>query len=1183
MSEKRSLLYKTVVREFYLLITITIFGCAQNKPDQHDAFKKENAQKPSVSVTAKAPFVTLLDTCPSPRTIVIPQKASDSYVIKTEDGSKTIQLLPPETRSVGYFVSMQNFTTKDGLTHNNVGRACIDKHGNLWFCTWTGGVSRYDGKSFTNYTTVQGLVSNSVTSVYEDRAGNMWFGTDGGGVSRYDGKSFKSYTTAQGLADNLVPAITEDKNGNIWFGTGRGICQLDRDGKSFHNDTNVPGFRGDNVSCMLQDKSGNIWFGTWNNGGVTCYNGKSYSNYTAADGLANNSVISICQDTDGNIWFGNANGQISLLDGKKKIPAEKPNFTSYIIADGLSASIQAITEDKNGNLWFGTGGSGAFRLDRDKKSNPGKESFTSLSTRQGLSNNNVTSILADKSGNIWFGMDDGGLSLLKHDLKSLTSLTINETLLHSGVSCALEDKAGNIWLGTLGEGALRLGRDGKSLTRYTTFQGLPANGVIGILQDKKDNVWISTFGGICCLGSDGKSLTRYTAAQGFPENYVQKILEDNHGNLWFGRSIGGAYRFNPDTKSVTRYTTDQGLPDSATNIFEDTKGNIWIGTSRGLSRLGPDGKSLASYTIEHGLTNNLVTSTLEDKNGNLWFGSDGGGVSRYDGQSFVSFTTAQGLPADQVRDIAMDKEGVIWLGTDKGLTAIKGFVPEIKDTLDDSGLRNLPPSNELSNAELERNFKPVFEIYNTKTGYPIEGITSNLLFTREGIIWTGIDSREKTLRFDYNSIHENPNPADVLIQSIKINNEIISWYDLSHNEEKTENFTKTPNGIEEVALFGKLLDEDQRQAMREKFSAIKFDNVSRFYPLPVNLVLPYGYNNITFEFRAIEPARPGLIRYQYMMEGYEKAWSPVSDKTNATYGNIHEGSYTFKLRAQSPDGVWSSPVTYGFKVLPPWYRTWWFIIIAVGCLGTLFYLVIRWRLQQKFRLKLERSEKEKQLANLRHKTGELEMQALRAQMNPHFIFNCLSSINHFILKNDSEMASEYLTKFSRLIRMVLNNSKIPLINLEDELEMLRLYIDLERLRFNNTFDYSINFYNHFDISSIFIPPLLLQPFAENAIWHGLMNKKEQGLMEVAFELDNGVLNCYITDNGIGRKNAETLKSKSPEKQKSMGMQITAERLALFNSDAEQTIFRVEDLVDASGRAAGTRVTLKIRYRETSGV
>jgi hypothetical protein len=635
---------------------------------------------------------------------------------------------------------------------------------------------------------------------------------------------------------------------------------------------------------------------------------------------------------------------------------------------------------------------------------------------------------------------------------------------------------------------------------------------------------------------------------------------------------------------MTRYATAQGLVHNVVwTIIEDKEGNLWFGTDGGVSRLTRE-RSFTNYTTAEGLAGDDVRSIFQDSSGNLWIGTWGGGVSRYDGKSFTSFTTTHGLSNNRVKDVVMDKKGMIWLGTEKGFTILKGFVQDTKGTSNPSGQRNLQPSNELSNSELERNnFKPVFEIYNSKTGYPIEEISSNLLVTQEGIIWAGTGSHERTIRFDYNSMHKSPDSPNVFIQSVKINNEVISWYDLSDDAEKTDSFMKTPNGIEEVTQFGRILDEDQRKAMRKKFSAIKFDSIAHFYPVPVNPVLPYSHNNITFDFTAIEPARPGPVRYQYMMEGYEKEWNPVTDKTNATYGNIHEGSYTFKLRAQSPDGVWSSPVTYGFKVLPPWYRTWWFIIIAVGCLGTLFYLVIRWRLQQKFRLKLERSEKEKQLANLRHKTGELEMQALRAQMNPHFIFNCLSSINHFILKNDSEMASEYLTKFSRLIRMVLNNSKNALINLEDELEMLRLYIDLEKLRFNNTFDYSINFYNHFDTSSIFIPPLLLQPFAENAIWHGLMNKKEQGLMEVAFELDNGVLNCYITDNGIGRKNAETLKSKTAEKQKSMGMQITAERLALFNRDGERTIFRVEDLVDASGRAAGTRVTLKIRYKETSEV
>ncbi|MEP7375852.1 MAG: histidine kinase [Chitinophagaceae bacterium] len=230
-------------------------------------------------------------------------------------------------------------------------------------------------------------------------------------------------------------------------------------------------------------------------------------------------------------------------------------------------------------------------------------------------------------------------------------------------------------------------------------------------------------------------------------------------------------------------------------------------------------------------------------------------------------------------------------------------------------------------------------------------------------------------------------------------------------------------------------------------------------------------------------------------------------------------------------------------------------------------------------LQIQKFASERTKAGLQQQATELEMQVLRSQMNPHFIFNCLSSINRFILKNESEIASDYLTKFSRLVRMVLNNSKNSLILLEDELEMLRLYLDLERLRFKNSFDYSISFHNHFDISSIFIPPLLLQPFAENAIWHGLMQKEGHGTLDVAFELDNNLLNCYISDNGVGRKTAEALKSRSIVKQKSMGMQITAGRLALLNKDAEQTTFFVEDLVDAEGRAAGTRVILKIKYRE----
>ncbi len=229
--------------------------------------------------------------------------------------------------------------------------------------------------------------------------------------------------------------------------------------------------------------------------------------------------------------------------------------------------------------------------------------------------------------------------------------------------------------------------------------------------------------------------------------------------------------------------------------------------------------------------------------------------------------------------------------------------------------------------------------------------------------------------------------------------------------------------------------------------------------------------------------------------------------------------------------------------------------------------------------KNENLEHQRKQSELKLTAAELEMQALRAQMNPHFIFNCLSSINSFILKSETQSASDYLTKFSRLIRMVLTNSNKSFIPLEDELDMLRLYLDMERLRFKNAFDYNIVFENTIDSSNILVPPLLLQPFAENAIWHGLMHKEGHGTLNIALSTENDILNCVITDNGVGRDKAAQLKSKSANQRKSMGLQITAERLALLNKDlSEQTHFTIEDVVDSDGKVAGTQVILKLHVR-----
>ncbi len=212
-----------------------------------------------------------------------------------------------------------------------------------------------------------------------------------------------------------------------------------------------------------------------------------------------------------------------------------------------------------------------------------------------------------------------------------------------------------------------------------------------------------------------------------------------------------------------------------------------------------------------------------------------------------------------------------------------------------------------------------------------------------------------------------------------------------------------------------------------------------------------------------------------------------------------------------------------------------------------------------------------------HKIAETEMIALRAQMNPHFIFNCLNSIKLYTLENDSQTASEYLTKFSQLIRLVLENSRSEKVTLQKELETLKLYIELEAMRFKDKVQYKINVVPHIDQQYIEIPPLLLQPYVENAIWHGLMHKPEGGNIVIDIsQPEEYLLHIEISDDGIGREMAKEHKSKSATRQKSFGLKMTSERLDAINHIYQtKTEVKIVDLVDTEGNAAGTKVIIEI--------
>ena len=287
--------------------------------------------------------------------------------------------------------------------------------------------------------------------------------------------------------------------------------------------------------------------------------------------------------------------------------------------------------------------------------------------------------------------------------------------------------------------------------------------------------------------------------------------------------------------------------------------------------------------------------------------------------------------------------------------------------------------------------------------------------------------------------------------------------------------------------------------------------------------------------------------------------------------NLSPGKYIVEIRQKN-----HPEIRHTIKVIirPPWWSTWWFytfILTATALTGFWMY---------KKRIAAVRKEETEKNA-LRQQISKIEMSALRAQMNPHFIFNCLNSINRFILVNDTDAASEYLTKFSRLIRMILDSSREDMITLQKELDSLRLYIGMEAMRFQHSFEWKIDIDPSVQTGNVLIPPLLLQPYVENAIWHGLMQAPpDWGIkkihIKISSENDGQNTIIAISDNGIGREKAALLRSKDVDGRKSYGVVLAQERLKLLSrSNGNDATVIIKDLKSPEGIAEGTSVIIRL--------
>jgi hypothetical protein len=338
--------------------------------------------------------------------------------------------------------------------------------------------------------------------------------------------------------------------------------------------------------------------------------------------------------------------------------------------------------------------------------------------------------------------------------------------------------------------------------------------------------------------------------------------------------------------------------------------------------------------------------------------------------------------------------------------------------------------------------------------------------------------------------------------------------------------------------------------------------------------LAYDQNFFSFDVSAFAYNESGDIEYAYMLEGFDKDWQYIGKKRSGSYTNVPGGDYILKLKTRNASGEWNeNGQQIQIHISKPFTATWWFRVLAAIILASVVYAF--------YRIRINRINKEAKLrSDYEIKLNELENSALRTQMNPHFIFNSLNTINSFINSNDRLQANQYISKFSKLVRLILDHSREKKIILKDELEVAELYMQLEQIRFENKFSFSIDAGN-VDPTSIEVPPLIIQPFVENAILHGLLPGDKAGILKVTINRRGELVQCSIEDNGIGRETAKKIKERSGYSRKSHGMEITLKRIELFNKDhgVKQDV-RVTDLYATDGQAAGTRVDILLAYVES---
>lgn len=994
---------------------------------------------------------------------------------------------------------------------------------------------------FNNLTIENGLEQGTITGIIHGKDGYMWIAT-ADGLHRYDGYNFKIYRNdpndKNSLPDNYITCIFEDGKSNLLIGLYNGeVCVLNKQNSTFRKLNFCKSSNSKEVvkpvTCIAEDEKGSYLIGVDETGLVKFDTAKkNYRIFNTSNSLLkSNQIKCISKDkytgkflictSKGLAEYSSGTSAISFLENLNNIPEQ--SFTTVLTPEPQK-------------ILIGTYGKGLYQYIR------GEDSASKLILPKAKGTRFITFLLKNyKENTIWIGTLGGVVKLRNSDAILYSNNPQNpESLIDNNTQTGLIDKFGSLWIGTI-NGLSRFDQRLKKFHLFREFKWndtLLNNNVYYIYEDTDSSIWLGTLSsGIINFNPVTEKITAFPLVKDgtIETKMVRAILKDKSGQYWVGTRDAGIFLFYPKTGKFKHIKGIEGFEISNNTIrciFEDSEQNIWVGTANGLNLYNRNTNKFEVFRAFEKIPNNNTVYQIEESN---------------DSKSLYIACFRGGL---QIFDKKTRKFKVVELLNFSNQKPDKNYAMSILKTDDDSLILGTYGSG-------------IFIVNTTNYKYrnigEKNGLSNNSVY--------GILKHGSTIWLSTNRGISSYNKKTGDIKNYGLKNYIQSY---EFNEGA---FCKTRSGI---LYFGGVNgfnyfnpDEITDEIIKSLTIITSIKKIDKELPLSLNkkgepyIELNYNDNLISFEFATLNFMSTNTNHYAYKLEGYDDNWINSGNRTTAYYTKLTPGQYYFKVKSLSePEGA-SNPAVIKIIIEPPIWQTWWFYTLIVISLMFSIYFIIKWRtgiIDQSYKNKL----------------AEMELKALRSQMNPHFIFNSLNSIQYYILKKEPKVAYNYLTKFSNLMRMILQNSKYKLISLKAESEWLKIYLELESLRMENSLEWSINIDKNIETEKTFLPAMVFQPYVENAVIHGLLPKPENRKLSIDISQESKILKCVISDNGIGRKKSFELNKARLKHHESTAMNLTKDRLAILNIETTSGMGpKVIDLYDENNEACGTRVEISL--------